>query len=84
MTFYYRKRNPNDPYQPQNTELPLRFLLRFLLKLHLDKKRNYWIDWLMDTFGQNDSLRNAVSRFSQGSVDDIEIVQGMSLLKLTD
>jgi GTPase SAR1 family protein len=84
ITFYYRQRSPNDPYQPQNTELPLRFLLRFLLKLHLDKKRNSLLDFLLDFLGKNDSLRNAVIRFSQGSVDDIEIVQGISLLKLTD
>lgn len=82
ITFYYRKRSPTDPYQPKNTELPLRFLLRFLLRLHLNKKRNSWLDWIMDVFGQNDSLRNAVSSFSQGSVDDIEIVQGHSLLKI--
>ena len=72
------------PINPKILNSLCGFSYVFLLKLHLDKKRNYWIDWLMDTFGQNDSLRNAVSRFSQGSVDDIEIVQGMSLLKLTD
>jgi GTPase SAR1 family protein len=84
VIFCYRKRGPNDPYQPRNTEIPLRFLLRFLLKLHLDKKRSSWLDFILDFLGQNDSLRNAVIRFSEGRMDDVEIVQGHHLLKLTD
>lgn len=38
--FYYRKPQPNDRYQPRNTEIPLKYLLRFLLKLHLENKRS--------------------------------------------
>ncbi|CAD5912379.1 TRAFAC clade GTPase domain-containing protein [Planktothrix agardhii] len=80
--FYYRKGQPSDPYQPKNTEVPLRYLLRFLLKLHLDKRRASIFTRILDSFGRNAELRNAVSRFAQPRPDEAEIVQGIELLKL--
>jgi hypothetical protein len=80
--FYFRKPQPSDPYQPKNTEVPLRYLLRFLLKLHLDKRRASIFTRILDSFGRNAGLRNAVSRFSEPRSDEAEIVQGIDLLKL--
>ncbi|MGL4500780.1 MAG: hypothetical protein ACRCU2_17055 [Planktothrix sp.] len=80
--FYFRKRQPGDPYQPKNTEVPLRYLLRFLLKLHLDKKRASVWSRILDSFGKNSGLRNAVSRFAEPRPDEAQIVQGIHLLKL--
>jgi hypothetical protein len=80
--FYYRKPQPSYPYQPKNTELPLRYLLRFLLKLHLDKRRASIFTRILDFFGQNAGLRNAVSRFAEPKPGEAEIVQGIELLKL--
>jgi hypothetical protein len=80
--FYYRKPQPSDPYKPKNTELPLRYLLRFLLKLHLDKRRASIFTRIIDFFGRNAGLRNAVSRFAEPKTYEAEIVQGIELLKL--
>jgi hypothetical protein len=80
--FYYRKPQPSDPYQPKNTEVPLRYLLRFLLKLHLDNRRASIFTRILDSFGRNTGLRNAVSRFAEPRTDEAEIVQGIELLKL--
>ena len=80
--FYFRKAQPSDPYQPKNTEVPLRYLLRFLLKLHLDTRRASILTRILDSFGGNTGLRNAVSRFAEPRPDEAEIVQGIELLKL--
>ncbi|RAQ47210.1 hypothetical protein B9S53_05015 [Arthrospira sp. O9.13F] len=86
--FYYRKPQPTDPYQPQNTEVPLRYLLRFLLKLHLDRRRASIFTIIPDFLGQqvglstNERLINAVSRFAEPRNDEAEIVQGIEWLKL--
>jgi hypothetical protein len=80
--FYYRKPQPSEPYQPKNTEVPLRYLLRFLLKLHLDTRRASIFTRIQDSFGRNLGLRNAVSRFAEPRPDEAEIVQGIELLKL--
>lgn len=79
--FYFRKPQPSDPYQPKNTEVPLRYLLRFLLKLHLDKRRASVLTRIQDYFGKNTELRNAVSRFSDADSDSVEIVQSADLFK---
>ena len=80
--FYFRKAQPSDPYQPKNTEVPLRYLLRFLLKLHLDTRRASILTRILDSFGGNTGLRNAVSRFAEPRPDEAEIVQGIELLKI--
>jgi hypothetical protein len=69
-------------YQPKNTEVPLRYLLRFLLKLHLDNRRSSIWPRIQDFFGKNTKLRNAVSRFADPKSDDVEIVQGSEFLNL--
>ncbi len=80
--FYFRKPQPSDPYQPKNTEVPLRYLLRFLLKLHLDNRRASVLTRIQDALGKNTGLQNAVSRFAEPRADEAEIVQGIELLKL--
>ena len=80
--FYYRKPQPKDPYQPQNAEVPLRYLLRFLVKSHLDKRAKNRLYRVLDSFNRNASLRNAVSRFAAPRRGEVEIVQGADLLKL--
>lgn len=79
---HYRKPQSSDPYQPKNTEVPLRYLLCFLLKLHLDNRRNSVLTRIQDALGKNTGLRNAVSRFAEPRFDEAEIVQGIEFLKL--
>jgi GTPase SAR1 family protein len=80
-TFCYRRCSPYESYQPKDTEIPLKVLLSFLVKLHLDKKQNFWKNRILSIFSKNASLRNAVSRFSYGIGDKMEIVQGNHLLR---
>ncbi|TVU53214.1 MAG: hypothetical protein EA414_13530 [Arthrospira sp. PLM2.Bin9] len=80
--FYYCKAQPSDPYQPKNTEVPLRYLLRFLLKLHLDTRRASIFTRIQDSFGRNVGLQNAVSRFAEPRTDEADIIQGIEWLKL--
>ncbi|MGL4502034.1 MAG: hypothetical protein ACRCU2_23410, partial [Planktothrix sp.] len=84
--FYFWKLQSDSMYQPKNTEVPLRYLLRFLLKLHLDNKPSSILtriqDFLGNNTGKNTKLRNAVSRFADPKSDDVEIVQGSEFLKL--
>ncbi|MEA5500445.1 MAG: hypothetical protein WAN66_27005 [Limnoraphis robusta] len=83
LTFYYRKPNPTDPYKPKNSEQPLKYLLRFLLKSHFDNQRKSVFSKIMlDFFGSNASLLNAVRKFSDPSSDMVEIVQSTDLFKL--
>lgn len=79
--FCYRRCSPDESYQPKDTEIPLKVLLSFLVKLHLDKKQNFWQNRILSIFSKNASLRNAVSRFSYGIGDKMQIVQGNHLLK---
>jgi hypothetical protein len=80
--FYFWKLQADSMYQPQNTEVPLRYLLRFLLKLHLDNKPSSILTIIQNFFGNNTKLRNAVSRFADPKSDDVEIVQGSEFLNL--
>ncbi|MBO0348866.1 hypothetical protein J0895_07085 [Phormidium pseudopriestleyi FRX01] len=84
--FYFWKLQADSMYQPKNTEVPLRYLLRFLLKLHLDNKPSSILTriqhFLANNTGKNTNLRNAVSRFADPKSDDVEIVQGSEFLKL--
>ncbi len=49
--FYFRKINHEAEYSPQDSEQPLRYLLCFLLKLHIDSRWGlfnrvrYWLGW---------------------------------------
>jgi len=81
-TFYYSKPQPDDSYDPQNTEVPLRYLLRFLVKSHLDKRAKNRLYRVLDSFNRNASLRNAVSRFAVARRGEVEILQGANLLNL--
>ncbi|MBK4731942.1 hypothetical protein JJD41_19000 [Oxynema sp. CENA135] len=78
--FHYRKRQPNDPYQPRDTEKPLKYLLRFLLKLYFENRKASIFARIFDFFGKNASLRNAVQCFSKPGSE--EIVQGSVFFKL--
>lgn len=78
----YSKRQPDDPYQPKNTDIPLRYLLRFLLKLHFDKRRGSVFTRILDSFGNNASFRKAVISFANTNSDALQIIQGADLFKM--
>ena len=83
--FIFTKNNPSDRYSPKGSEQPLRYLLRFLLKLHIDKRRSdRWIfDSLCRFFGADKKLEDAVSFFANQSNDTkCYISQGSNLLEI--
>ncbi len=83
--FYFRKESYDAVYNPKDSEQILRYLLRFLLKLHYDKRAQTWgifrflHDWFLDKY-----LKEAVTNFAQGYKDsnEFEVVQGHGWLKI--
>jgi len=83
--FMFRKTSHDARYSPKDSEQPLRYLLRFLLKLHLSNNRNWgFFNFLRDTFGMDDALVKAIRELSQGckSNGGFAILQGNSWLTL--
>lgn len=79
--FYYRKCDSiDDPYQPRDTEQPLRYLLRFLLKIHLSGQKIP----IVDTFflNKDKALTQAIDKFGSGckNTGGFSVLQGTNLL----
>ena len=82
--FYFRKTRHDAEYSPIDSEQPLRYLLRFLLKLHLDSRQwkffNFLRNWLeLDTY-----LEKAVNEFARGckSNGNFAVVKGDKWLNI--
>jgi GTPase SAR1 family protein len=82
--FFFSKLNVSDGYEPKGSEEPLRYLLSFLLKLHLDQKRWFFFDWIRSLFDKDVEFKDAICKFALASDRDgsSEIVQGELLLKI--
>lgn len=76
--FYFRKIRHDAIYCPQDSEQPLRYLLRFLIKLHLDSRRGKMFDFLRDWLGLDNHLKKAVEEFARGckSTEGFKVIQG--------
>ncbi len=64
--FYFRKINYRAEYSPIDSEQPLRYLLSFLLKLHLHQRNTGFFSFVRDWIGSDDHLKDAVKKFSGG------------------
>ncbi|NCJ08598.1 hypothetical protein GS597_19205 [Synechococcales cyanobacterium C] len=83
--FRFRKIGHDARYSPKDSEQPLRYLLRFLLKLHLTNNRNWgFFNFIRDVFGMDDHLVNAIRELSIGckSTGGFVVLQGDSWLNL--
>lgn len=83
--FRFRKIGHDARYNPKDSEQPLRYLLRFLLKLHLTNNRNWgYFNFIRDVFGVDDHLVNAIRDLSKGckSNGGFIVLQGDSWLNL--
>jgi Double-GTPase 2 len=84
--FTFRKTSHDAEYSPKDSEQPLRYLLRFLLKIHLDQKSNSWgvFSFLRSWFGLDSHLQEAVTAFISGCKNNngFAIIQGENLLKI--
>lgn len=83
--FYFRKPDPDSPYAPKDSEQPLRYILRFLLRLYIDKQRIPLFDPLLNFLGKDAALRDAMLNVANGckNNDSFEVVQGGALLGIT-
>lgn len=82
--FYFRKTRHDEGYCPQDSEQPLRYLLRFLLKLHIDNQNWGYFNFLRNWLGLEDHLKKAVREFASGckTTDGFDVITGQNLLDL--
>lgn len=80
-----------SPYDPRDTEQPLRYLLRFILKHKYDQNRREWLGlfgFLRDWLKLDAHLITAMEKFAEGcktggiDAPGFEIIQGHSLLDI--
>lgn len=64
--FYFRKTRYDAEYSPVDSEQPLRYLLRFLLKLHLDSRQWAFFNFLRNWLELDVYLKQAVDEFARG------------------
>ncbi len=63
--FYFRKINHEAKYAPKDSEQPLRYLLSFLLRLHLHQRNSGFFSFVRDWMGSDTHLEQAVNKFSR-------------------
>ena len=64
--FYFRKTRHDAEYSPIDSEQPLRYLLRFLLKLHFDSRQWKFFNFIRNWLELDTHLEKAVGEFSRG------------------
>ncbi|AUT02079.1 hypothetical protein CLI64_17750 [Nostoc sp. CENA543] len=81
--FYFRKIDHHAEYSPQDSDQPLRYLLRFVLKLHLDTKRG-WFNRIRRWLGWDEYLKEAARKSAEKCkhTGGFEILQGLDLLDI--
>lgn len=81
--FYFRKVSHDAGYAPKDSEQPLRYLLSFLLKLHLAKRSSGFFGFLRQVFAPDEHLEEAIQQLAQGckSSDGFAVIQSEGLLK---
>ena len=82
--FHFRKTTHFAEYNPKDSEQPLRYLLRFLLKLHLDQRSQGFIGLLRNLFRRDSHFKVAVNQFAVGckTNNGFAMLQGEDLLKV--
>lgn len=82
--FVFRKPNSSDTYNPQGSEQPLRYLLSFLLKRHIEQRRWKFFDFIRVVFSKDTEFREAVRKFAEVYDKEAgsEVVQGQFLLNI--
>lgn len=83
--FYFTKNSSCAVYDPKDSEQPLRYLLSFFLKLHLNSQENCWgiFSFIRDWFGMDKYLRDSVAKFASACKRDkfFVVLQGERWLK---
>jgi hypothetical protein len=76
--FIFRKTSHDAKYSPKDSEQPLRYLLRFLLKLHLEKKTWRLFNFIREFLSLDNYLKDAVREFAKGckTNNGFTVIQG--------
>lgn len=79
--FRFKKQSPDAEYKPKDNEQPLKYLLRFLLALHLNNR--LW-GFVRDWFKWDEHLKQAIRDFAKDckNSDGFEVIQGKNLLDI--
>lgn len=82
--FYFTKKSFYSQYKPQNSEELLRYLLRFLLKLHVDRSRWPVLQFVREMFDADAEFKQAVEQFAKSckTNEGFAVLQGEQWLKL--
>jgi hypothetical protein len=82
--FYFRKTGHDAEYSPKDSEQPLRYLLRFVLKLHLDKKNWGFFNPIRVWLGWDEHLKEAARQSANGckSTWGFTVIQGEKWLNI--
>lgn len=82
--FYFIKHDPESSYKPKDSEQPLRYLLRFLLRLHLEKRRVPILNSMLNRLGKDVAFKEAVLEFTGDckTTGGFAVLQGASLLRI--
>lgn len=75
--FYFRKTKHDAKYSPKDSEQPLRYLMRFLLKLHLDQRNWGFFNFVRNWLSLDVHLKKAVDEFARGC----KTTSGFAILK---
>ncbi|NEO99485.1 MAG: hypothetical protein F6K58_12550 [Symploca sp. SIO2E9] len=83
--FIFRKTSHDAQYNPSDSEQPLRYLLRFLLRLHLDQRQWRFFNFLRKWLDLDKELKAAVEEFAKGckTTDGFEVLQGETWLNIS-
>ena len=81
--FLFTKREHDAEYNPQDSEQPLKYLLRFLLKLHVQSQWGRF-NFLRDWFNIDERFKQAVREFAKDckNTRGFEVVQGKDWLNI--
>ncbi|AFZ16874.1 TRAFAC clade GTPase domain-containing protein [Allocoleopsis franciscana] len=82
--FYFRKTGHDAEYSPKDSEQPLRYLLRFVLKLHLDQKNWGFFNPIRVWLGWDEHLKEAIRQTASGckSTWGFTVIQGEKWLNI--
>ncbi|HBB32917.1 MAG TPA: hypothetical protein DDZ80_24180 [Cyanobacteria bacterium UBA8803] len=82
--FYFRKTSLDAQYSPKDSEQLLRYLLRFLLRIHLQDRSWPMFNMVRELFNPDAELKKAIEQFASGckNTGGFAILQGQKLLNI--
>jgi hypothetical protein len=62
----FMKTEPTAQYSPRDSEQPLRYVLRYAMRLHSDRRQVKYFDFIRRLFGNDEHLVTAAQSFASG------------------